>query len=123
MKLLREAGVPESNVIKLLQLYPRAFTKSTDRFKMIVKELQEMGFGPSKSPFCMKVSEDKIDAIMDILVDKLGCPPSTIPQYAVVLSLSTDKRIIPRAAVLQVLLSKGLVRKKSLLSMFVFSFH
>ncbi|KAI9075898.1 hypothetical protein K1719_042178 [Acacia pycnantha] len=158
--LLREAGVPESNVIRLLLVYPRTLTINTSRFKMIVKELQEMDFDPLRSlfvmavyalsslskstwskkanvykkwgwsdediisafrasPFCMKVSEDKIEAIMEILVDKLGCPPSTIPKYAVVLTLSIIKRIIPRASVFQVLLTKGLVKKESLLSIFV----
>ncbi|KAI9075862.1 hypothetical protein K1719_042142 [Acacia pycnantha] len=162
MKLLREAGVPESNVIKLLLLYPRAFTINTSRFKMIVEELQEMGFDPSqylfivavyalsstskstwlkkanvykkwgwsdedivaafrRSPYSMKMSEYKIDAIMEILVEKLGCPPSTIPKYAVVLLLSRNKRIIPRASVIQVLLSKGLVKREKLLGAFKLS--
>ncbi|KAI9075901.1 hypothetical protein K1719_042181 [Acacia pycnantha] len=55
MKLLRETGVPESNVIKLLLLYPRAFTINTSRFKMIVEELQEMGFDPSQYLFIVAV--------------------------------------------------------------------
>ncbi|KAI9075861.1 hypothetical protein K1719_042141 [Acacia pycnantha] len=160
MKLLKEVGVPESNIIKLLQLYPKTFTKSPRKFNAIVEQVQEMGVDPSKyqfimavyalsslskatwskkanvykkwgwsdddivaafrrSPFCMKISEDKIDATMELLVDKLGCPPSAIPSYAVILSLSLNKRIVPRASVFQVLLSKGLVKKKSLFSIFI----
>ncbi|XP_028755400.1 uncharacterized protein LOC114714795 [Neltuma alba] len=162
MKLLREVGVPESNIIKLLQIYPKTVTTSTEKFNIIVERVQEMGFDPlkfqfciavyvlsslSKStwskkakvykkwgwsdndihaafrsfPFCMKASEDKIDAIMTILVQKLGCPPSTIPTYAVVLSLSLNRRIVPRASVIQVLLSKGLVKKERLLSIFLYT--
>ncbi|KAK4255973.1 hypothetical protein QN277_008896 [Acacia crassicarpa] len=160
MKLLKEVGVPQSNIIKLLQLYPRTFTESPSKFNAIVEQVQEMGVDPSKyqfimaiyalssqskatwskkanvykkwgwsdddivaafrrCPFCMKISEGKIDATMELLVDKLGCPPSTIPNYAVVLSLSLNKRIVPRASIFQVLLSKGLVKKKSLFSIFV----
>ncbi|KAI9075863.1 hypothetical protein K1719_042143 [Acacia pycnantha] len=58
---------------------------------------------------------------MEILVEKLGCPPSTIPKYAVVLHLSRNKRIIPRASVIQVLLSKGLVKREKLLGAFKLS--
>ncbi|KAI9075865.1 hypothetical protein K1719_042145 [Acacia pycnantha] len=160
MKLLKEVGVTESNVIKLLQLYPKTFTKSPRKFNVIVEQVQEMGVDPSKSqfimavyalsslskatwskkvnvykkwgwsdddicaavrrcPFCMKKSVDKIDATMELLVDKLGCPPSAIPNYAVILTLSLNKRIVPRASVFQVLLSKGLVKKKSLFSIFI----
>ncbi|KAI9075887.1 hypothetical protein K1719_042167 [Acacia pycnantha] len=120
MKLLKEVGVPESNIIKLLQLYPRTFTENPSKFNVIDEPIQEMGVDPSKSqfimavyalsslskatwskkanvyqkwgwsdddivaafrrsPFCMKKSEERIDATMELLVDKLGCPPSTIP--------------------------------------------
>ncbi|XP_054813236.1 uncharacterized protein LOC129313863 [Prosopis cineraria] len=160
MKLLRQVGVPEANVGKLLQWYPRTITKSAGKFKVIVEELQEMKFDPfkvqfimavfalsslskstwskkvdvykkwgwsdndiiaafRKSPFCMKSSEDKIDAILEILVDKLDCSPSTISNYAVILTSNLNKRVVPRASVIQMLLSKGLMKKKSMLSMFV----
>ncbi|XP_054811999.1 uncharacterized protein LOC129313119 [Prosopis cineraria] len=57
---------------------------------------------------------------MEILCDnKLDCLPSTVPKYAVVLTMSLNKRIVPRAYVMQVLLSKGLMKKKSLLKMLV----
>ncbi|XP_054811998.1 transcription termination factor MTERF6, chloroplastic/mitochondrial-like [Prosopis cineraria] len=162
MKLLREVGVPESNVRKLLEWYPRTLTKNTGKFKMIVEELKEMGFDPlkfqfimaiyalsslSKStwskkadvykkwgwsgddiiaafrrcPSCMKASEDKIDAIMGFLVYQLGCPPSIITKHAVVLSLSLNKRIVPRGSVFQVLLSKGLVKKERWIKLFIYT--
>ncbi|MED6207603.1 hypothetical protein PIB30_037300, partial [Stylosanthes scabra] len=65
-------------------------------------------------PWCMTVSDNKIEAIMDFLVNKLGCAPSVISGYPSVFSLSLEKRIIPRGSVIIVLLSKGLVKVPSL---------
>ncbi|KAI9075867.1 hypothetical protein K1719_042147 [Acacia pycnantha] len=162
MKILREAGVPESNVIKLLQLYPRTFIINTGRFKTIVKEIQEMGFDPSqyqfvlavyalaslskstwskkanvykkwgwsdndivaafrRFPFCMKASEDKIDALLEYFILKLGCNSSDICSYPRVIGFSLKKRTVPRGAVIQVLLSKGLVIKGKFLVAFTLS--
>ncbi|XP_054811719.1 uncharacterized protein LOC129312946 isoform X1 [Prosopis cineraria] len=163
MKLLREAGVPESNVIKLLQFVPKTLTGNPNQFKEILEKVKEIGINPlkyqflmavhlysslSKSnlakraevykkwgwsdddilaasrkfPLCMIASEDKIDAIMEILVHKLGCDPSAISStYPNVLGYSLNKRIVPRSAVLQVLLSKGLTKRKTLLSTFLYT--
>ncbi|KAI9075864.1 hypothetical protein K1719_042144 [Acacia pycnantha] len=159
MKLLREERVPESNIMKLLQFFPRTLTTRTGRFKDVVEEVKEIGFDPlkfqfimavrvclsfSKStrsnkgdiykkwgwsdndilaafrkfPFCMTISEDKIDAIMEFLFHKLGCNPSTINIHPTIFALSVKRRIIPRGAVFQVLLSKGLMEKKALFSAF-----
>ncbi|MED6150061.1 hypothetical protein PIB30_068561 [Stylosanthes scabra] len=58
----------------------------------------------------MMVSDNKIEAIMDFLVNKLGCTPSVISRSPLVLSVSLGKRIIPRGSVIEVLVSKGLVK-------------
>ncbi|XP_054811722.1 transcription termination factor MTEF1, chloroplastic-like isoform X3 [Prosopis cineraria] len=162
MQLLRGAGVPESNVIKLLQYFPRALTYSPNQFKSIVERVKEIGINPlkfqflmavhvyssfSKStlakkadtykkwgwsdndilaafrryPFCMTVSEDKLDAALEFLVHNLGCDSSVISTYPIVLAYSLRKRIVPRGAVLQVLLSKGLVKSKTLLATFAYT--
>ncbi|XP_028753392.1 uncharacterized protein LOC114712982, partial [Neltuma alba] len=141
MELLREAGVPESNVIKLLQVYPRTLTASPNVFKDIVEEVKNIGINPLKYQFLMAIhvffclnksslakradvykkwgwsdhdtlvaaAEDKIDAIMEFLVHKLGCESSTTSKYPTVFTLSLKRRIVPRGAVIQALLSRGLM--------------
>ncbi|XP_028753379.1 transcription termination factor MTERF15, mitochondrial-like [Neltuma alba] len=162
MELLREAGVPESNVIKFLQYNPRTLTASPNVLKDIVEEVNNIGINPlkyqflmavhvffclSKSslakradvykkwgwsdhdilvafrkfPLCMVAAEDKIDAIMEFLVHKLGFESSTVSKYPTVFTMSFRRRIVPRGAVIQALLSRGLMKKKTLLTKFVYS--
>ncbi|OWM71224.1 uncharacterized protein LOC116192497 [Punica granatum] len=72
-----------------------------------------------KYPLCMANSEDKINRAMSFYVNSLGCKPSLIAKYPALLSHSLEKRIIPRAAVLDFLLSKGLVGKHLKLAVFI----
>ncbi|KAA8527475.1 hypothetical protein F0562_034810 [Nyssa sinensis] len=150
--ILREVGVPESNIVVLLTQQPRAFMTNTDNFKKIVEEVKKMGFDPlrvkfviaiyalramsksvwkkkmevfkkwglsedevlvafGKHPWCMITSEDKIMRVMDFFVNKMGWDSSIVAKRPVLLSLSLEKRIIPRYLVYQVLLSKGLIKK------------
>ncbi|OVA17543.1 Mitochodrial transcription termination factor-related [Macleaya cordata] len=62
-------------------------------------------------PRCLLVSEQKIKKVMDFFVNKLNCKASVVLQRPMLLLLSLEKRIIPRCSVLQVLMSKGLVKK------------
>ncbi|XP_031258129.1 uncharacterized protein LOC116116174 isoform X2 [Pistacia vera] len=63
-----------------------------------------------KNPWCMMTSVDKIMGVMDQLVNKMGWEPSVIMKQSILLSLSLEKRIIPRASVLQYLSSTGLLK-------------
>ncbi|KAI4306688.1 hypothetical protein L6164_029943 [Bauhinia variegata] len=152
IKVLREVGVPEWNILKLFERQPRALTKKRDRFKEIVAEVREMGFNAltgqfvmavavitcigkstwtrkadlykrwgwsddeilaafGRFPNCMAFSEDKIEKTMDFFVNQMGCESFTIARFPVLLGFSLKKRIVPRASVVQVLLSKGLVKQ------------
>ncbi|XP_077249368.1 uncharacterized protein LOC143888864 [Tasmannia lanceolata] len=62
-------------------------------------------------PNYMVISEKKIRRGMDFFVNKMNCNPSYISKYPNILALSLKKRIIPRCLVLQVLISKGLIKK------------
>ncbi|CAL5198857.1 unnamed protein product [Lathyrus oleraceus] len=64
-----------------------------------------------KHPFCMLVSPRKIDAIMDFWVHHLGLDSLDLARAPGILQCSLEKRIIPRALVVQFLISKGLRRK------------
>ncbi|PSS01495.1 Transcription termination factor like [Actinidia chinensis var. chinensis] len=61
-------------------------------------------------PWCMMASDDKITGVMDFLVNKMGLDASLVARRPKLISLSLEKRIVPRSAVYQVLLSKGLIK-------------
>ncbi|XP_073219856.1 uncharacterized protein [Cicer arietinum] len=64
-----------------------------------------------KQPFIMLVSRHKVNAIMSFWVYHLGFDSLDIVKCPAILQLSLEKRIIPRASVVQFLASKGLRRK------------
>ncbi|KAI3469414.1 hypothetical protein Pfo_026077 [Paulownia fortunei] len=55
VETLREAGVPYSKILILLQYQPRAFMVNTERFRKVVAEVKEMGFNPSEFKFVLAV--------------------------------------------------------------------
>ncbi|KAL5785266.1 hypothetical protein ACOSQ2_007658 [Xanthoceras sorbifolium] len=65
-----------------------------------------------RNPMCMLTSKDKIMTVMDFLVSKMDLEASAIAKRPGVMVLSMEKRFIPRAAVFQFLLSKGLINRK-----------
>ncbi|KAJ0034277.1 hypothetical protein Pint_24576 [Pistacia integerrima] len=88
--------------------------KKVDVYKRLHWSEEEILAAFQKHPWCMMTSEDKIMAVMDIFVNKMGWEPSAIAQRPILVSLSLEKRIIPRASVLQYLLTKGLPKNKLL---------
>ncbi|KAH7573615.1 hypothetical protein ACOSP7_007389 [Xanthoceras sorbifolium] len=65
-----------------------------------------------KNPKCMLSSTKKIMTVMDFLVNKMDLEPSVVANRPDVIPLSMEKRFIPRAAVFQFLVSKGLIERK-----------
>ncbi|KAI4306692.1 hypothetical protein L6164_029947 [Bauhinia variegata] len=159
IKVLSEVGVPEWNIVKIIEEHPWALKNKHDRFKEIIAEVTEMGLDPlmavfvsavgtiasvskftwtkkvnlykkwgwsddellaafGKYPKCITVSEDKIEKIMDFIVNEMGYESSKIARNPVLLGMSFNKRILPRGSVFRVLLSKGLVKKISLSRLF-----
>ncbi|KAL3644795.1 hypothetical protein CASFOL_009975 [Castilleja foliolosa] len=70
-----------------------------------------------RHPLCMSLSEKKITANMDFLVNTLGYKPAVIAQHPVLLSLSLDKRIKSRCLVARALNEKGLKKMPSMTTM------
>ncbi|KAJ4824097.1 hypothetical protein Tsubulata_049887, partial [Turnera subulata] len=66
-----------------------------------------------KFPRFMSNSGEKISAVMDFVVNKLGWGLSLIETYPRLPGVSLEKRIIPRDSVIQSLLSRGTIEKKS----------
>ncbi|PSR85147.1 Transcription termination factor like [Actinidia chinensis var. chinensis] len=65
-------------------------------------------------PWCMTVSEDKINRVMEFWVNKMGWKSSLLARRPKLLSQSLEKRIVPRCAVYQIMLSKGLIKSKGI---------
>jgi mTERF domain-containing protein len=70
-------------------------------------------------PLIMIISEYKITKVMDFLINKMGWPSTDIARNPLVLCFSLEKRIIPRCSVVQILLSKGLIKKDLSVSTFL----
>ncbi|RZC82149.1 hypothetical protein C5167_044942 [Papaver somniferum] len=51
LELLRNQGVPETNIRMGLSCQPRTYTESADRFKDIVEQVKEMGFHQLQTTF------------------------------------------------------------------------
>ncbi|CAK7351295.1 unnamed protein product [Dovyalis caffra] len=62
-------------------------------------------------PCFMEVSEEKTMRVMDLFVNKLGWESSYLVKNPSISSYSLEKRLLPRALVLQFLVSKGMVEK------------
>ncbi|WOK92044.1 hypothetical protein Cni_G00735 [Canna indica] len=62
-----------------------------------------------RHPFCMSACSDKVRRNMEFFAEKLGWTPEYVSSNPVVLSLSFEKRIMPRYLVLAFLASKGLI--------------
>ncbi|KAK7331343.1 hypothetical protein VNO77_25565 [Canavalia gladiata] len=63
-----------------------------------------------KHPWCMLASEDKIEAMMEFFVNRLGWESMVLAKYPALILMSLEKRVIPRAFVLKFLRSKGLIK-------------
>ncbi|RZC82349.1 hypothetical protein C5167_045126 [Papaver somniferum] len=136
LKLLRcEEGVPENNILKYLIKKPGSFMVDSKRFVKIVRKVKGSGFNPSytmrwgwsddriqtafrKNPQCMMVSEKKIMAIMNFLVNEMGYDSSIVAEYPKVFNHRLKERIIPRCSVIRILVSRGLIKENISLGTF-----
>ncbi|OVA02264.1 Mitochodrial transcription termination factor-related [Macleaya cordata] len=89
---------------------------SWERKVMVYREFgwsdNEILSGFKKQPNCMKMSEEKIRIALEFFMEKFNWKPSEILLCPTLLVLSSEKRIMPRCAVLKILYSKGMIRKK-----------
>ncbi|GAU45619.1 hypothetical protein TSUD_301970 [Trifolium subterraneum] len=69
-----------------------------------------------KQPQCMLTSIDKINSVMSFWVNQLGWDARAIVKLPRVFGSSLERRIIPRAAVVQYILTKGLLKKNASLT-------
>ncbi|KAK9225530.1 hypothetical protein WN943_010572 [Citrus x changshan-huyou] len=87
-----------------------SFGWSEDEFRMVFK----------RQPLFMMASAKKIRKLMDFFVNKIGLEPSDIARYPNLLIGSLEKKVLPRWSVLQVLMSKNLLKKDVNVSLALF---
>ncbi|KAH6821773.1 hypothetical protein C2S53_015827 [Perilla frutescens var. hirtella] len=114
-----EMGFHRSRVVFVdaLQVFGK-MSESTVRHKMDV--YRRCGWSESdlssaflKYPLCMKLSQKKIRANMDFLVDEVGFKAADVAQRPGVLDFNVEKRMRPRWIVTRVLKAKGLMKEST----------
>ncbi|XP_059638862.1 transcription termination factor MTERF9, chloroplastic-like [Cornus florida] len=103
----------------------RQFMLAMDTMAMMSKSLWEQKLGVYSSfglseddiiaafklqPMCMSTSAEKIRKLMDFFVNQLKLKPNVISKHPNLLLFSLEKRIVPRCAVLQLLMSRNLIK-------------
>ncbi|KAK7363615.1 hypothetical protein VNO77_05764 [Canavalia gladiata] len=112
---IRELGIDPRRATFVPALYAKELPKSMWESK--VELYKKWGWTDEaihqafmKHSFCMLISKQKIEEGLDFFVNHLGWDPLVLARYPIFLSFSLKKRIIPRASVLQLLLSKDLIK-------------
>ncbi|XP_040996465.1 uncharacterized protein LOC121242618 [Juglans microcarpa x Juglans regia] len=88
-----------------------AWEKKVEAFKSFGLSKDEIDLAFKLQPMCMITSEKKIMKVMGFFVNNLKMKPSIISKSPNLLLFSLEKRIIPRCSVLQLLMSKGLIKE------------
>lgn len=94
----------------LAKLPERIWEKKLDNFRKLGWSEEQVMVAFAKHPYCMGTSQEKIVRNMEFYRDNFGWDPEYVSKYSVVLSLSFEKRILPRFKVLSILRSKGLLK-------------
>ncbi|KAI8566085.1 hypothetical protein RHMOL_Rhmol02G0012100 [Rhododendron molle] len=97
-------------ILALLGMSKSTWEKKVEVYKKWGWTQDEILVAFKMHPRCMTVSEDKINGVMDFLVKKMGWESSLVARAPKIIQLSLEKRIVPRIAVYQALLSQGLIK-------------
>jgi mTERF domain-containing protein len=113
---IKELGFdPSSYKFCMALLAKRAITKSqwdakVDALKSWGCSEDEIFNAFKKQPGFMLRSADKLNAVMRFWIKQLGWDPLLLLSAPALFGFSIEKRLIPRASVVQYLLSKGLMK-------------
>ena len=106
----------------LRSLSQSSWERKFDAFKKCGWSEEEILEAFRNYPLVMATSKDKIMAVTDFLVNKMGFQSSLVAKYPRLLGCSMEKRIVPRGLFVQDLLSDGLLKKElGLRSLFMIS--
>ncbi|MCD7473078.1 hypothetical protein HAX54_014664 [Datura stramonium] len=151
--LLRNSGVPDVKIRKLMLIYPNYLTQKREWVKRLLHRVEKdfhiplnspmfpygfhtlasqkkskcekkieifKSFGWSddhvlemfrKQPYCIALSEVKIQKALSFYMKELGCIPAYLASHPSILVFSLEKRVVPRVKVLKILDEKKLERR------------
>uniref|UniRef100_A0A0A9HSV6 Uncharacterized protein n=1 Tax=Arundo donax TaxID=35708 RepID=A0A0A9HSV6_ARUDO len=152
VKALRDHGVTEEVLVKLVTTHPKALVHRSSRFDEGLAAMKDLGVCPDsgmfpyafgvfakmyqskwdrrmenylslgwteeqvrwafvRHPYCMSVSDDKVRQLMQFFAEKLGWSPEYVSLSPAALSLSYEKRVLPRCTVMDILASRGVIKQ------------
>ncbi|KAG7587958.1 Transcription termination factor mitochondrial/chloroplastic [Arabidopsis suecica] len=97
----------------VLKVSKKKILKSAETFLGLGYSRAEFLMMVKRYPPCIEYSLESVKRKNEFLVKKMNWPLNALVLHPQVFGYSMEKRIIPRCNVLKVLLSKGLLRKKS----------
>ncbi|KAF6145722.1 hypothetical protein GIB67_032449 [Kingdonia uniflora] len=94
---------------------------STHNFERKWTVYREFGFSEvdilsvfRKQPVCMRLSEEKLRKGLHFFMKQLKWDSTYLSKYSVVLMCSMEKRVIPRCAMLEILILKGVLERNAI---------
>lgn len=116
VKEVRELGFKPKTTFFIVALRAKVLPKSlweekVDLFKKWGWSEDVLVSAFLKYPWCMLASVDKIETVMKYFVNHMGWDSLVVAKNPILIMLSLEKRIIPRASVLQFLESRGLIKE------------
>ncbi|XP_045791114.1 uncharacterized protein LOC123885828 [Trifolium pratense] len=117
---LKNSGFHPSKTTFVMALLARenkpAWKEKVDLYKKWGWSDEDVEEAFKKRPLCMMVSINKINSVMNFWVNQLGWDARALTKAPLVLSSSLEKRITPRAHVVQFLLENGLQKESASLT-------
>ncbi|KAM0882972.1 hypothetical protein ACQ4PT_031955 [Festuca glaucescens] len=117
MKPMKELGVSPSHGIfphafgVLARMYPSGWKRKMDNYLSLGWTEEQVKQAFVRHPYCISVSADKVRLIWQFFADKLGWSSEYVSASPMLISLSYEKRLLPRYRVLGILVSKGHIRR------------
>ncbi|OMO87132.1 Mitochodrial transcription termination factor-related protein [Corchorus olitorius] len=105
----------------LVQISKSTWERKLNVFKEFGWSDEDFVIAFEKFPECMSLSEHTIIKKMNFFVNTMNWKSTFVAHRPIVLGYSLGKRIIPRCSVLQVLLSKGFIKKPASTSFLICS--
>ncbi|KAK8921862.1 hypothetical protein KSP39_PZI020308 [Platanthera zijinensis] len=116
-KRVNELGVPHGSGM-FYHTFCCLCGVSIDTFDAKIKLLGSLGFSQSelsaiiKQPLILRLSAKNLCEKVDFLVKEAGCELSYVSRHPTIVGLSMTKRLIPRNYVMQLIMERGLLKKK-----------